>query len=119
MYILNIVNAMKKMTVTEIKDFVFERIGFSKKNSYYSLKQQKKHLPLFATKLRKKMPDPCNAKDHYQSFLRKKNSKSVKQPKAFENPNIKHPKTSHKLSKNEKFSQVGSKSYLYKKVQIF
>ena len=31
MYILNIVNAMKKMTVTEIKDFVFERIGFSKK----------------------------------------------------------------------------------------
>ena len=31
MYILNIVNAMKKMTVTEIKDFVFERIEFSKK----------------------------------------------------------------------------------------
>ena len=83
------------------------------------MKQQKKHLPLFATKLRKKMPDPCNAKDYYQSYLRKKNSKSVKQPKAFENPNIQHPKTSHKLSKNEKFSQVGSKSYLCKKVQIF
>ena len=28
---------------------------------------------------RKKIPDPCNAKEHYQSFVRKKNTKSVKQ----------------------------------------
>ena len=63
------------------------------------------------------MLDPRNAKEHYQSFLRKENRKSVKQseiisyqPKAFENPNIgdinsvitEHPKTSHKLSKTIK-----------------
>ena len=56
-----------------------------------------------------KTPDPCNAREHYQSFIRKKCPKSVKQPtiitqqrKLFENPNIvdiksviiEHPKTS-------------------------
>ena len=60
------------------------------------------------------MPDPRNAKEYYQLFIRKKNPKLVKlseiitfQPKAFENPNIvdiklvitEHSKTSHKLSK--------------------
>ena len=69
---------------------------------------------LLANKLIEKIPDPPNAKEHYQSFIRKKNRKSVKgpeiityQPKPFENPNIvdikpiitEHPKTSHKLSK--------------------
>ena len=63
---------------------------------------------LLANKLIKKIPDPGNAKKPYQSFLRKKNRKSVKrseiiihQPKIFENPNIvdiksvvtEHPKT--------------------------
>ena len=58
------------------------------------------------------MPDPCNTKKHYQSFIRKKNKKSVKQsdiinyqPKAFENTNFvdiksvitEYPKTSHRL----------------------
>ena len=45
------------------------------------------------------MPDPCNAKEHYQSFIRKKNTKSVKQskiitqqPKTFENPNTVYKK---------------------------
>ena len=40
------------------------------------------------------MPDPLNAKEHYQSFIRKKNTKLVKQseiityqPKTFQNPN--------------------------------
>ena len=27
----------------------------------------------------RKITDPCNAKEHYQSFVRKKNTKSVKQ----------------------------------------
>ena len=60
------------------------------------------------------MPDPANAKEHYQSFIRKENTKPVKQseiivyqPKSLENPNIvdiklvivEHPKTSHKFSK--------------------
>ena len=34
---------------------------------------------LLATKLIEKIADPCNAIEHYQSFLRKKNTKSVKQ----------------------------------------
>ena len=41
------------------------------------------------------MPDPLNAKEHYQPFIRKKNTKLVKQseiityqPKSFQNPNI-------------------------------
>ena len=42
MYILNISRAIKKMSVNEIRDFIFEnyykRIRFSKENSYYSMK---------------------------------------------------------------------------------
>ena len=71
---------------------------------------RKKDLQLFATKVTEKIPDFCNAKERYQWFLGKKNTKSVKQwkifaqsPKRFENPNIVHiktvtikdPKTSH------------------------
>ena len=82
---------------------------------------------MFATKLIEKIPDPRNATEHYQSFTRNKNTKSVKQsniityqPKNFENPNTvdiksvikEHPKTPHELSKTlrqaEKVSQVGS-----------
>ena len=74
----------------------------------------KKLLLLLASKLIEKIPDPCNTKEHYQSFIREKNTKSVKQakvityqPKTFKNPNIidmksvitKHPKTLHKLLK--------------------
>ena len=47
------------MSANEHRDFIFEnyykRIGFSKENSYYSIKHQKeKDLQFFATKLRKK-----------------------------------------------------------------
>ena len=63
---------------------------------------------LLANKLIEKIPHPCNAKERYQSFIRNKNTKSVKQsqiityqPKNFENSNIvdiksitEHPKTS-------------------------
>ena len=45
MYILNIASTVKKMSVNEIRDFIFEnyykRIGFSKENCYYSMKHQK------------------------------------------------------------------------------
>ena len=119
MYILNIASAIKKMSVNETRDFIFEnyyeRIGFSKENSYYSMKRlKKKDLLLLPTKLAEKIPDPRNAKDHCQSFIRKKNIKSVKQskiitqqPKTFKKPNIvdiksvniEHKKASHKLSK--------------------
>ena len=96
---------------------------------------------MFTTKLTEKISDPRNAKEHYQSFIRKKNTISVKQskiitqqPKTFEKPNnvdiksgvIENSETSHKLSKTiiqvKKVSQVGSNSSLYsntKKVKIF
>ena len=88
-------------------------------------KKEKRNLLLLANKLIEKIPDPCKAKEHYQLFIRKKNTKSVKQSeiftsqtKSFENPNIvdiksvitEHPKASHKWSKSEK---VGSNSSLY------
>ena len=60
---------------------------------------------MLANKLIEKVPDLCNTKEHDQSFIRKKNTKSVKQsetityqPKTFENPNIvdiKLPITEH------------------------
>ena len=68
-------------------------------------------------KLREKVPDPCNAKQHYDLFLEKKNKKSVKQsniityqPKTFQNPNmvgikqatIEQPKVVNKSSEGEK-----------------
>ena len=50
---------------------------------------------MLENKLIEKIPDPRNAKEHYQSFISKKDTKSVKQskiityqPKTFENPNI-------------------------------
>ena len=46
MYILNIARAIKKMSVKEIRDFIFEnydkRIGFVKGRIYYSMKHLKK-----------------------------------------------------------------------------
>ena len=72
---------------------------------------------MLSNKSIEKIPDSRNAKDHYQSFIRKKNTKSAKQleiityqPKPFENPNIvltksvvtEFPKALHKLSKAEK-----------------
>ena len=51
---LNIARATKKMYVNEIKDFIFEnyykRIGFSKGNSYYSMKRLKKKRFIVACK---------------------------------------------------------------------
>ena len=89
---------------------------------------KKKDLLLLETKLIEKIPDPSDAEEQYQSFVRKKNTESAKQsevityqPKSFENPSIvdvksviiEHPKTSHKFSKTEKVSQVGSNSSLH------
>ena len=92
---------------------------------------------LLGKKLIEKVPDPRNAKEHYQSFIRKKSTKSVKQskiipyqPKSFEKPNIvdiksvntESPKASHKLSMTTtQAEKVGSNSSLYsdtKKVKI-
>ena len=134
------------MSVNEIRDILLENlykhVGFSKENSYYSKKhQRKKYLQLFATKLAAKISYSSNDKERYQSFIRRKNKKSVKQwkiisqqQKYFENSIIadvksviiEHPKRSHKLSKTirktEKVSQIGSNSSLHsdtKKLKIF
>ena len=42
---------------------------------------QRKDLLSLANKLIEKIPDPRNAKEHYQSFIRKKTTKSVKPSK--------------------------------------
>ena len=58
MYILNIARAIKKMSITEIRDFVFEnyyqRIGFSKENSYYSMKRLKKRFIVACKQINRK-----------------------------------------------------------------
>ena len=41
----------------------------------------KKNLLLLTNKLIKNIPDPCNAKEYYKSFIIKGNRKSVKQSK--------------------------------------
>ena len=61
------------MSINEIKDFIcenyYKQIGFSKENSYYSMKRfERKYLLLLANKLIEEVPDPLNAKEHYQSF---------------------------------------------------
>ena len=88
---------------------------------------KRKDLLLLANKLIEKVPDPRNAKEHYESLLKKKNKKLVKQSeiitykrKNFDTVDIKsditeHPKTSHKLSKTlRETEKVSSNSSLYK-----
>ena len=89
------------------------------------MKHSKKDL--LVNKLIYEIPDPRNAKEHYQSFIRKKKYKFSKKIRnnylstiADINSVItKHPKTSHKLPKTER---VGSNHSLYsdtKKVKTF
>ena len=66
MYILNIAIAIKRF---HKRHFVFEiyykRIGFSKENSYYSIKRlEKRDLLFLPNKLIENIPDPRNAKEH-------------------------------------------------------
>ena len=49
-----------------------KRIGFSKENSYCSMKHLKKKIYIYCCL--QKIPDPYNAKKHYQSIIRKKNT---------------------------------------------
>ena len=64
MYTLNIIRAIKRMSVNNIRDFFFEkkyykRILFSKEDSYYLMKRWKrKYFLLFASKLIEKSSDP-------------------------------------------------------------
>ena len=76
----------KKLTVKELKEFIFEnyyrRIGFAKENFCYSMKhQKKKDFLLLATKLNQKMPDSSNHKQYYKPFSKNKYKKLVNQSK--------------------------------------
>ena len=56
-------------------------IGFFKKTVIIKGNMRKKDPQLFAIKLTEKISDPCNAKKHYQLFIRTKNTESVKESK--------------------------------------
>ena len=83
MYILNIASITKKMSVNEIRDFIFEnyykKFDFLKKTVIIQWNIRKKDLQLSVTKSTEKIPDPHNAKEHYQSIATRKNTKSIKQ----------------------------------------
>ena len=100
-------------TIINELDFLKNQLEFSEKLDY-------KDLLLLANKLTKNIPDPRNAKEHFQSLIIKKNRKSVKQseittykPKTLQILSIvdiksvitEHPKTSHKLSKTIRKSE--------------
>ena len=67
MYILNISKAIKKMSINEIKDFIFEnyykRIGFSKESSNETFAKKRKLL--LVNKLIEKIPGTSLAKVQY------------------------------------------------------
>ena len=73
------------MSINEIREFFFEKffkgIEFSQENNYYSMKRlkKKKDLLLFVNKLIENIPPNRNDKIHYQSFIKMKNPKSVKE----------------------------------------
>ena len=121
---------------TWFSETIINKLDFLRKTAIIQWSIRKKKF-FFATKSIEKIPDRRNDKEHYQSFIRMKNTKSVKQlkiitqqPKTCENPNIvdiksvitEHPKTSHQLSKPiRQAEKVGSNSSLYsdiKKVKI-
>ena len=59
---------------------ITNELGFLRKTIIYSMKSLKeKDLLQLANKLIENIPDPRNAKEYYQSSIRKKNIKSVKQ----------------------------------------
>ena len=84
MYIVNIANTIKMMSVNELRDFIFEnyskQIGFTKEISYCSMKHLKKDLQLLATKLTEIIkPVPSNYKEYHISYLKRISAKSAKQ----------------------------------------
>ena len=60
---------------------IIGKLDFLKKTIIIQWNTRGKDLQLFATKLTEKILDLCNAKEHYQSFIRKKNTKLVKHQK--------------------------------------
>ena len=68
---------MKSKTLS-LKTIINE-FDLKKKISYNSMEQlNKTDLLLLANKLIKNIPDPCNPKEHYQSFIIKEKQKTSK-----------------------------------------
>ena len=63
MCILNIANAIKKMTFNELWDFIYDNyykgVRFNKENTYYSLKRQKK-VTIICNQINRKILDLSN-----------------------------------------------------------
>ena len=75
------------MTLIELRDFIFENYykqnGFVKESSYYSMKRLKRKIYFcFQQKFIEKLADPSNAKEYYNSYLKRKNTKLGKRSKA-------------------------------------
>ena len=120
-----------KMPRKNIKEFIFEnyyrRTQFTKENSCYSVRHQKKKDLLLLVIM---MPDARNAKEtYYKPIMQNENKKLVKrskinteQTKYIENPNIvdiksvitKYPKTFHKLSQTIRQAKKVSQTVLAK-----
>ena len=108
------------MTVKDLRKFIFENyvklIGFTKKESYYSLKKQKKKdLVLFATNVTKKKYETVKkAKEHYELFLKNKGKKYRKVSKSMKKPSngdiksvtVRHYETASDLLKPIKQSKI-------------
>ena len=74
---------------------IINEFNLLKKEVIIQWKTWKKRFVTTCKQVHRKILDPRNAKEHYQSFMRKEKTKSVKQSeitvcqtKAFENPNI-------------------------------
>ena len=85
MYTLSIASTIKKWSVNLVREFIFENyykpIGFGKKRSYYSIKhlKKKKRFTVSCKQIKRKDTYHYNFKEHFQSFIRRKNTKPVKQ----------------------------------------
>ena len=58
---------------------ITNELGLLKKDVIVQRNAWKKDLLLLANNLNEKLLDSCNAKEHCESFIRKKTTKSVKQ----------------------------------------
>ena len=78
--VISVVGAIKKMTIKELKDFVYEKyyewVRFIKESTYYSTKHQRRSFLSFATKLIEKCLILLIPKN--QSQLKRKKNKSGK-----------------------------------------
>ena len=88
------------------------------------MKHLGKNLQFFVTKLTGNLPDPSTNKEYYNSYLKRKNAKAVKQSKIITQELkpirnlytvdikpviIEHAKISHKLSKSIRQADFASK----------